>query len=169
MQEAANRRFRIVIPVTLLIVILLLVAFHDNQKEMLLIFSNIPFSIVGGIISLYIFKQDLSIPSIIGFIALFGIALQDTLVLINRIKYLREKGKDVLSATIEGSVSKVRPVMMTTMTTAFALIPLIFSSGIGAEIQRPLAIVVVGGLLSSTVLTLFIVPTFYNWIFGNND
>lgn len=165
LQEAANKRFLVVIPITLCIILLLLYSFHGNIKEMLLIFANIPFSFVGGIFFLYLFKQDLSIPSTIGFIALFGIALQDSLVLVNRIKYLREKGHNVKEAIIEGGISKIRPVIMTTLTTAIALIPLLYSSGVGAEIQKPLAVVVVGGLLTSTVLTLFIIPVFYHWTF----
>ncbi|VAX36457.1 Cobalt-zinc-cadmium resistance protein CzcA; Cation efflux system protein CusA [hydrothermal vent metagenome] len=168
LQKAADKRFAVVIPLTLIIIALLLARFHNNIAEMFLIFLNIPFSVVGGVCFLYLFKQNLSIPSTIGFIALFGIALQDGLVLLNRFRYLIKKGTALKEAVIEGCVSKVRPVLMTTLTTSFALVPLLFSSGVGAEIQKPLAIVVVGGLLSSTLLTLFIIPTSYYWIFSKS-
>jgi cobalt-zinc-cadmium resistance protein CzcA len=165
LQQAADKRFSLVIPITLLLILLLLFRFHDDKKEMLLIILNIPFSVVGGICALYIFNQNFSIPATIGFIALFGIALQDGLVLLNRFKYLLKEGYKLKDAIVEGCISKFRPVLMTTLTTALALTPLIFTTGVGAEIQRPLAIVVVGGLLSSTALTLFIFPTFYHWVF----
>ena len=169
LQKSADQRFIFIIPLTLLIVAFLLARFHKNKNEMFLIFVNIPFSVVGGICFLYLFKQNLSIPSTIGFISLFGIALQDGLVLLNRFRFLIQKGSPLKEAVIEGSISKVRPVLMTTLTTTFALLPLLFSSGIGAEIQRPLAIVVVGGLLSSTLLTLFILPASYYWLFRKSE
>ena len=131
------------------------------MKNVLLVMLNIPLALVGGVLALFLFGGILSIPSSIGFIALFGIALTDGLVLISRFEFLRGTGMTLNEAVIEGSLSKLRPVLMTTITTAFGLLPLIISSGVGSEIQRPLAIVVVGGLVSSTILTLIVLPTLY--------
>ncbi|MBW1897512.1 MAG: efflux RND transporter permease subunit [Deltaproteobacteria bacterium] len=161
LQQAANRRLSIIIPITLLAVLLMLFSLFHSMKNVLLIMLNIPLALVGGVIALFIFGGILSIPSSIGFIALFGIALTDGLVLISRFEYLRKKGMALKEAVIEGSLSKLRPVLMTTITTAFGLLPLIISTGVGSEIQRPLAIVVVGGLVSSTLLTLIVLPSLY--------
>ncbi|MFC2157463.1 efflux RND transporter permease subunit [Acidobacteriota bacterium] len=161
LQQTANRRLAIVIPLTLLAVLLMLFSLFHSMKNVLLVMLNIPLALVGGIIALSIFGGILSIPSSIGFIALFGIALTDGLVLISRFEFLRKKGLALKEAVIEGSISKLRPVLMTTITTAFGLLPLIISSGVGSEIQRPLAIVVVGGLVSSTILTLIVLPSLY--------
>jgi len=161
LQQAANRRLAIVIPLTLLAVLLMLFSLFHSMKNVLLVMLNIPLALVGGIIALSLFGGILSIPSSIGFIALFGIALTDGLVLISRFEFLRKKGLALKEAVIEGSISKLRPVIMTTITTAFGLLPLIISTGVGSEIQRPLAIVVVGGLVSSTLLTLIVLPSLY--------
>jgi cobalt-zinc-cadmium resistance protein CzcA len=161
LQQAANRRLSIVIPITLLAVLLMLFSLFHSMKNVLLVMLNIPLALVGGVVALFIFGGILSIPSSIGFIALFGIALTDGLVLISRFEFLRSKGLALKEAVIEGSISKLRPVLMTTITTAFGLLPLIISTGVGSEIQRPLAIVVVGGLVSSTVLTLIVLPSLY--------
>jgi cobalt-zinc-cadmium resistance protein CzcA len=127
---------------------------------------NIPLALVGGIFALALFGENLSIPSSIGFIALFGIALTDGLVLISRFRYLRDRGLDLRNTVISGCASKFRPVIMTTLTTALGLFPLVIASGTGSDIQRPLAIVVVGGLLSSTLLTLLVLPTIYEGVAG---
>jgi cobalt-zinc-cadmium resistance protein CzcA len=125
---------------------------------------NIPLSLVGGLFALALFKENLSIPSSIGFIALFGIALTDGLVLISRFEHLKAQGLGLRESVIAGCSSKLRPVLMTTITTAFGLLPLIITTGTGSEVQRPLAIVVVGGLVSSTLLTLIVIPTLYEWL-----
>jgi heavy metal efflux system protein len=161
LQQAANRRLAIIIPITLFVVLLMLYSLFKSLKNVLLVMLNIPLALVGGVLALFIFGGILSIPSSIGFIALFGIALTDGLVLISRFEHLRGNGLNLKEAVFEGSLSKLRPVLMTTITTAFGLLPLILSSGVGSEIQRPLAIVVVGGLVSSTILTLIVLPTLY--------
>jgi cobalt-zinc-cadmium resistance protein CzcA len=106
----------------------------------------------------------MSIPSSIGFIALFGIALTNGLILISRFEYLKTQGLSLRDAIIAGSLSRLRPVLMTTITTALGLLPLVITSGTGSEVQRPLAIVVIGGLVSSTLLTLIVIPTLYEWV-----
>ena len=125
---------------------------------------NVPLALVGGVFALGAFGEHVSIPSSIGFIALFGIALTDALVLISRFEGLRAQGMALREAVIAGCRSKFRPVLMTTFTTALGLLPLIIATGTGSEIQRPLAIVVVGGLTSSTLLTLIVIPTLYLWV-----
>jgi len=161
LHEAANKRLLIVIPITLFLVLIMLYGLFNSFKNVLLIMLNIPLSLVGGVFALALFKENFSIPSSIGFIALFGIALTDGLVLISRFEHLRAKGLELRQAVIEGCASKLRPVLMTTITTALGLLPLVITTGTGSEVQRPLAIVVIGGLVSSTLLTLIVIPTLY--------
>jgi len=116
---------------------------------------------VGGVFALALFGENVSVPSSIGFIALFGIALTNGLILVARFEFLRSAGSELDEAVVQGAVSRLRPVLMTAATTALGLLPLAISTGMGSEVQRPLAIVVIGGLVSSTLLTLFVLPTFY--------
>ncbi len=161
LRQAANRRLLMVIPITLLLVMIMLYGLFNSASNVILIMLNIPLALVGGVLSLALFQENLSIPSAIGFIALFGIALTDALVLVSRFEHLKDKGYSLREQIIAGCSSKLRPVLITTITTAAGLLPLIFSSGTGSEIQRPLAVVVVGGLISSTLLTLIVIPTLY--------
>ena len=161
LRQAANRRLLMVIPITLFLVMVMLYGLFNSFGNVVLVMLNIPLALVGGIISLALFQENLSIPSSIGFIALFGIALTDGLVLISRFEHLKNKGYDLRKRVLAGCSSKLRPVLITTITTAVGLLPLIFSSSTGSEIQRPLAVVVVGGLFSSTLLTLIVIPTLY--------
>jgi cobalt-zinc-cadmium resistance protein CzcA len=164
LQEAANRRLAIVIPVTLVLVLSMLYALFGSVHLALLVMLNVPLALVGGIWALVMFGENLSVPSSIGFIALFGIVLTDAVVLISRFERLRKDGVELRQAVISGCRSKFRPVLMTTVTTALGLLPLIIASGVGSEIQRPLAIVVVFGLATSTVVTLLLIPAAYIWI-----
>jgi len=161
LQQAANRRLMIVIPVTLLVVLMMIYSLFDSARNVLLIMLNIPLALVGGVVALTLFGENVSIPSSIGFIALFGIALTDGLVLISRFEYLKSQGMALRDLVISGSLSKLRPVLMTSVTTGLGLLPLIMATGTGSEVQRPLAIVVVGGLASSTLLTLIVLPVLY--------
>jgi heavy metal efflux system protein len=167
LQEAANRRFMIVVPVTFVLVMAMLYSLFGFMRLALLIMVNVPLALIGGIWALVAFGENLSVPSSIGFIALFGIALTDAVVLISRFERLRKSGTPLGQAVISGCRSKFRPVLMTTVTTALGLLPLIIASGVGSEIQRPLAIVVVFGLATSTVITLFVVPAVYVWLESN--
>jgi len=142
----------------------MLYGLFNSFKNVLLIMLNIPLALVGGVFALALFSENVSIPSSIGFIALFGVALTNGLILISQFEYLKGNGNSLREAIITGSLSRLRPVLMTTITTALGLLPLIVSTGTGSEVQRPLAIVVVGGLVSSTLLTLVVIPTFYEWI-----
>ena len=164
LHQAANRRLAIVIPITLFLVLVMLYSLFNSLRNVLLIMLNIPLSLVGGVLALALFKENLSIPSSIGFIALFGIALTDGLVLISRFEHLKAQGLGLRESVVAGCSSKLRPVLMTTITTALGLLPLVITSGTGSEVQRPLAIVVIGGLVSSTLLTLIVIPTLYEWV-----
>jgi cobalt-zinc-cadmium resistance protein CzcA len=164
LQQTANRRLAFVIPVTLVLVLSMLYGLFGSLRLAMLIMLNVPLALVGGVLALAVFGENISIPSSIGFIALFGIALTDGVVLISRFERLRQEGVAILDAVISGCRTKFRPVLMTTVTTALGLLPLIVSTGTGSEVQRPLAIVVVFGLVTSTVVTLFVIPAAYIWI-----
>jgi len=164
LQAAANRRLAVVIPLTLMLVMMMLYALFNSLRLASLIMLNVPLALVGGIVALVLFGENISIPSSIGFIALFGIVLTDGVVLISKFERLRQEGVALREAVIAGCRSKFRPVLMTTATTALGLLPLIVAAGTGSEVQRPLAIVVVFGLATSTAVTLFVIPAAYLWI-----
>jgi cobalt-zinc-cadmium resistance protein CzcA len=163
LQQEANRRLTVVVPVTLLAVLLLLYASFRSWRNAFLIVLNIPLALVGGIAALVVAGQNLSVPASVGFIALFGIALGNGMVLVSAINDLMATGLDTVQASIEGAALRLRAVLMTAATTAFGLMPLLLSTGVGSEVQRPLATVVVGGLLTSTAVTLLFLPAFYQW------
>ena len=163
LQQAANKRLAVVIPITLGIVFLLLYSSFNSLRNALLILLNIPLALVGGVVALYLSGENLSVPASVGFIALFGIALENSLVLVNYLNQLLQEGKDVDEASVQAACLRLRPVLMTAITTALGLLPLLVASGTGSEVQRPLALVVTGGLISSTVLTLLVLPAIYKW------
>ncbi len=163
LQQQANKRLALVVPVTLLIILFLLFMNFNSLKNTFLILLNIPLALVGGVVALWLTGQNLSVPSSVGFIALFGIALENGMVLVTYLNQLLRDGVPIDEASIRGACLRLRPVLMTALTTALGLIPLLFSSGTGSEVQRPLATVVVGGLVSSTILTLLVIPAFYKW------
>jgi len=163
LQQEANKRFLIVIPITLLLVFLLLFSSFNSLKNSLLILLNIPLALVGGIVGLWLTGQNLSVPSSVGFIALFGIALENGMVLVTYFNQLLKEGVSIDEASIKGAMLRLRPVLMTAVTTTLGLIPLLIATGTGSEVQRPLATVVVGGLVTSTVLTLLVLPALYKW------
>ncbi|KAA3609270.1 MAG: AcrB/AcrD/AcrF family protein [Calditrichaeota bacterium] len=163
LQQEANKRLAVVVPITLLIIFLLLYSSFNSMKNTFLILLNIPLALVGGVVGLWLTGQNLSVPSSIGFIALFGIALENGMVLVTYLNQLLRDGVDVDKASIKGALLRLRPVLMTAMTTALGLIPLLLAAGVGSEVQRPLATVVVGGLVTSTILTLLVIPAIYKW------
>jgi cobalt-zinc-cadmium resistance protein CzcA len=167
-QQRAMKRLIIIVPIAILLIFLMLYMTFDDFRNSMLIIINVPLSLIGGIIGLYICGEYLSVPASVGFIALFGIAVQNGVVLVSYIKQEREHGVNLREALINGGLLRLRPVLMTAFTTIVGLIPLLLSSGIGSEVQRPLAIVVVFGLISSTFLTLFLIPAMYEW-FENKD
>lgn len=146
-----------------LIALLLYFAFH-SVGQALLILTNLPFAMIGSIVALYASGQYLSVPSSIGFITLFGVAVLNGVVMVEAINLRLELGGEALKdAVFEGAISRLRPVLMTAIVAALGLIPMMLSNGVGSEIQRPLATVIVGGLVTSTLLTLFILPVLYPW------
>jgi cobalt-zinc-cadmium resistance protein CzcA len=161
LHQQANRRLTIITPITLALVALLLFTIFYSFQEVLIILINIPLALTGGIIALKLSGLYLSIPASIGFIAIFGIALEDGLVLLSAFHRRLSQGSPMKDAIIEGVNTKIRPVLMTTFTTIFGIMPLLLAKGPGAEIQRPLATVVVGGLVTSTLVTLLVLPLIY--------
>jgi cobalt-zinc-cadmium resistance protein CzcA len=169
LQQEANRRLAIVVPVTLAVIALLIYMSFGSVKNTALILLNIPLALVGGIVGLWLAGENLSVPSSIGFIALFGIALGNGMVLLTYLNQLYREGKPIDEASIEGACLRVRPVLMTAGTTLLGLLPLLLATGTGSEVQRPLAVVVIGGLVSSTILTLLVLPSLYKWFAINLD
>jgi cobalt-zinc-cadmium resistance protein CzcA len=159
--QSASRRLQIVVPAALLLVMVLLFAMFGNLKDGLLVFSGIPFALTGGIAALALRGIPLSISAAVGFIALSGVAVLNGLVLISFIRSLREDGRTVEEAIREGSLGRLRPVLMTALVASLGFIPMAIATGTGAEVQRPLATVVIGGILSSTALTLLVLPLLY--------
>lgn len=163
-QQRAMVRLSIVVPIVLLFIFLLLYASFNSFKNAGLIMLNVPFAMIGGIIALFLSHQTISVPAIIGFIALFGVSVQNGVILVTYIMHLQRQGHPVALAAVEGAAIRLRPVMMTALVAIMGLIPKIVSNGTGAEVQRPLATVVLGGLVTSTVLTLVVLPTVYAMI-----
>lgn len=163
LQEQANKRLAVVVPITLAVVFFLLFMSFNSLKNTLLILLNIPLALVGGVLALWISGQNLSVPSSVGFIALFGIALENGMVLVTYLNQLVRDGVEMDKACIRGAVLRLRPVLMTAITTGLGLLPLLMSTGTGSEVQRPLATVVVGGLVTSTILTLLVIPALYKF------
>jgi len=168
-QQRAMARLALVVPVVLLLIFILLFASFNSLRNAGLIMLNVPFAIIGGIIALLISRQPISVPAIIGFIALFGVAVQNGVIMVSYIMQLEKKGVPVLEATIEGVKVRMRPVIMTALVAMVGFLPLIFSHGTGAEVQKPLATVVLGGLFTSTILTLIVLPTLYTLINKDPD
>ncbi len=160
-QQRAMKRFAVVIPITIALIFLLLFSSFNSVKQAVLIILNIPFALIGGILALIIGHFNMSVSASVGFIALFGVAVLNGVVMVSYFNELRREGINLELAVIKGSVLRLRPVLITASVTALGLIPMLFASGPGSEIQKPLAAVVIGGLVSSTLLTLFILPTLY--------
>jgi len=164
-QQRAAARLAIVVPVAIGLIFLLLFATFGSIKQALLILSNIPFAMIGGVFALWVSGEYLSVPASVGFIALLGIAVLNGVVMVSYFNLLEAQGMSKLDIVVEGAKRRLRPVLMTASIAAFGLIPLLFATGPGSEIQRPLAIVVIGGLVSSTALTLVLLPIFYRRFF----
>ena len=160
-QQRAMKRFAIVVPITIMSIFLLLFSSFNSVKQALVIIMNIPFALIGGILALVIGRFNLSVSASVGFIALFGVAVLNGVVMVSYFNELRREGLNVELAVVKGAVLRLRPVLITAGVAALGLIPMLFATGPGSEIQKPLAAVVIGGLISSTLLTLFILPTLY--------
>ncbi|MBL4571769.1 MAG: efflux RND transporter permease subunit, partial [Gammaproteobacteria bacterium] len=160
-QQRAAARLTLVVPLALSLIALLLFLTFQSIKQTLIVLSNIPFALTGGLIGLWVTGEFLSVPASVGFIALLGIAVLNGVVMMTYFNQLRAKGMEITEVVTEGALRRLRPVMMTATICGFGLVPLLLATGPGSEIQRPLAIVVIGGLISSTLLTLFLLPVIY--------
>jgi cobalt-zinc-cadmium resistance protein CzcA len=161
-QRRAMQRLAIVVPVSILLIFLMLFSAFDSIRSALLVLLNLPFALVGGILAIFVAEINLSVSSVIGFIALFGIAVENGTVLVTFFNQLRNQGMDTIEAVKRGCELRFRPLLMTALTTLLGLTPLLFATGSGSEIQRPLATVVLGGLVSSMLLTLLVLPVLYS-------
>jgi cobalt-zinc-cadmium resistance protein CzcA len=167
--ERAMARLKIIVPLTIALIFLLLYTSFNSLRYAGLIILNLPLALIGGIVGLWITGEYISVPASVGFINLFGVAVLNGIVLISYINGLREQGKPLEEAITEGCMLRLRPILMTAMVALLALLPLAFATGIGSEVQRPLAVVVIGGLVSSTLLTLVVLPVLYGWVHGSES
>ncbi|HID36287.1 MAG TPA: efflux RND transporter permease subunit [Ghiorsea sp.] len=168
-QQRAADRLGMVVPVAIVLIYLMLFVTFGSLRQAGLIIMNIPFAMIGGVVSLYLSGLYLSVPASVGFITLFGVAVLNGVVMVSFFNQLRENGRSVLEAVKEGAERRLRPVLMTAMIASLGLVPLLFATGPGSELQQPLAVVVIGGLFSSTILTLILLPTLYAWLEERNE
>lgn len=158
------KRLMLVVPLSILVIFVLLFDAFESFKDALIIICNIPFALIGGIFALLISGIPLSVSAAIGFIALFGQAVLNGVVMVSYIKQLQQEGMDSYQSVFQGALSRLRTVLMTAMLAMLGLLPMALSHGIGSETQRPLALVVIGGLISATLLTLFVLPALYYYV-----
>ncbi|VTV17860.1 Cobalt-zinc-cadmium resistance protein CzcA (plasmid) [Variovorax sp. WDL1] len=162
-QQRAMARLGVIVPLTIGLIFILLYTAFNSVRHATIIIANVPFAIIGGIIGLFVSGQYLSVPSAIGFIAVFGVAMLNGIVMVTFLNDLRRQGLPIREAVQQGAALRLRPVLMTASVAILGLIPMLLSTGVGAETQRPLATVVVGGLFTSTALTLLILPLIWEW------
>ena len=160
-QQRAANRLAVVVPIALVMIFLLLYTTFNSLRQSLLVLTNVPFALIGGVFALWLSGEYMSVPASVGFIALLGIAVLNGVVLVSYYNQLVVQGMDIEQVVVEGAKRRLRPVLMTAMIAAFGLLPLVFATGPGSEIQKPLAIVVIGGLVTSTLLTLVLLPILY--------
>jgi cobalt-zinc-cadmium resistance protein CzcA len=168
-QQRAMQRLAIVVPVALFLIFLLLFTAFNALRHAFLILANIPFALIGGIVSLFLSGLYLSVPASVGFIALFGVAILNGVVLVSTFNQLRQEGLTLEEAVHLGAERRLRPVLMTALVASLGLVPLLLATGPGSEVQKPLAVVVVGGLITSTALTLLVLPALYRWVEGRRE
>ena len=168
-QQRASRRLMIIIPITLLLIFLILYSMFRSMKWSALILINVAMAPVGGMLALYLSHTNFSVSSGVGFLALFGVSVQVGVIMVEYINQLRVRGRTVIAAAEEGAVLRLRPIMMTMLVATLGLLPAATSHGIGSDSQRPFAIVIVGGLLASLLMSIFLLPTLYVWMAGERD
>jgi len=155
------KRLAVVVPIAIALIFLLLYINYNSVRDALIVMLNVPFATIGGVFALYFSGYNLSVPSAIGFIAVFGIATLNGVVLVSYIKSLLEDGLPIRSAVVQGASRRLRPILITATATSLGLVPMLLSKGIGSEVQKPLALVVIGGIFTSTLLTLLILSSVY--------
>jgi len=168
-QKRSSRRLMIVVPITLLVIYMILYTMFNSVKWVLLIFANVAMAPIGGLLALLLTGTHFSVSSGVGFLALFGVAVQTGVIMLEYINQLRARGHAIRDAAIEGSVKRLRPIIMTMLVASLGLLPAALSRGIGSDSQRPFAIVIVGGLMAALVLGVYLLPTLYVWLAGEND
>jgi cobalt-zinc-cadmium resistance protein CzcA len=168
-QQRAMARLGLIVPLTIGLIFILLYTAFNSVRHATLIIANVPFAIIGGVVGLFITGQYLSVPSAIGFIAVFGVAMLNGIVLVTFLNEQRKHGLSIRDAVRQGAALRLRPVLMTASVAILGLVPMLISTGVGAETQRPLATVVVGGLITSTLLTLLLLPLIYEWSEGRAE
>jgi cobalt-zinc-cadmium resistance protein CzcA len=162
-QQRATRRLMLVLPAVLLVIFMLLFLTFNSALQSLLVLLIVPFATVGGIAALWLREMNLNVSASIGFIAVFGVAVLDGLVMVSTMNALLGRGRPIREAIVEGAVTRLRPVLMTSVLASLGFLPMAIATSLGAEVQRPLATVVIGGLVSSTILTLLLLPALYGW------
>ena len=160
-QRRATRRLEVIVPASIVLIFILLFSAFGSVRYAALVLANLPFALIGGVAALWVRDINLSVSAAVGFIALFGISVQNGVLLVTEINRLREEGRPLLDAVRDGTIDRLRPIMMTALMAAFGLLPAALSHGIGAETTRPFASVIVGGLVTSTLLTLLLLPVLY--------
>jgi cobalt-zinc-cadmium resistance protein CzcA len=160
---AARNRLTVVEPMALLLIFMLLFGAFQSMRQALLVFTGVPLAVTGGVFALWLRGLPFSISAGVGFVALSGVAVLNGVVMVSYINHLREEGKSIDDAVTEGALTRLRPVLMTALVASLGFVPMAVATGTGAEVQRPLATVVIGGLISSTLLTLVILPVLYRW------
>ena len=165
-QQRAMQRLALVLPAVLLVIFVLLFSTFNSVRQALLVLLVVPFATVGGIGALWLRDMNLNVSASIGFIAVFGVAVLDGLVLVSTINAMVKEGRPLTDAVLAGSATRLRPVLMVSLLASLGFLPMATATSIGAEVQRPLATVVIGGLISSTILTLLLLPAMYPWFLG---
>ncbi|MFX5734615.1 efflux RND transporter permease subunit, partial [Acinetobacter baumannii] len=161
--ESASNRLMVVVPIALILIFAMIYMALGNVRNSILVFTGVPFALTGGVIALALRDIPFSISAAVGFIALSGVAVLNGLVLVSAIQRLRVQGESVIDAVKHGAMERLRPVLITALVASLGFIPMALNVGIGSEVQRPIATVVIGGIISSTLLTLIILPTLYVW------
>jgi len=162
-QQRAMKRLSVIVPLSIALIFFLIFSTFNSARYAALILLNLPFALIGGVVGLWISGQYLSVPAPVGFIALFGVAVLNGIVLVSYINKLREEGLGLDDAITTGCERRLRPILMTALVAILGLVPMLFAAGPGSEVQKPLATVVIGGLTTSTLLTLVVLPTLYRW------
>jgi len=168
-QQRAQRRLMIIIPLTLLLIFLILYSMFGSMKWASLIFANVAIAPIGGVVALYLTGTNFSVSSGVGFLALFGVSVQTGVIMVEYINQLRARGHTIFDAAKDGAILRLRPIMMTMLVATLGLLPAATSHGIGSDSQRPFAIVIVGGLMTALMMSIFLLPTLYVWIARDDD
>jgi cobalt-zinc-cadmium resistance protein CzcA len=167
--ERAYKHFLFLVPITVVLIFLLLLVTFKNIRAALLVVAGIPFACIGGLVALYVREMHMNVSTAVGFTALFGIAIMDGVLMVRGITVLHEEGHSMEDSIIEGASIRLRPILMTAIVAIFGLLPASLATGLGSDVQRPLATVIVWGLFSSTFLTLFVVPALYSLVFPETE